>query len=60
MNWMQLWAAAGLGLIVGAIVYVSGTLMDHYRNRRWNREMDERPPLPIRIPLQSLKNEDDA
>jgi hypothetical protein len=39
MNWgMQMYAAGGLGLIVGGIVLTIGTLLDRYRARRWDKE----------------------
>lgn len=73
MNWTNLLAAGGLGLLVGALVYLIGSVMDRARDRRWHRgaEQAERsmtpeaarvylahPPLPRRSPGQSLGEHD--
>lgn len=50
MNTLNMLISLGLGLTVGAIILGAGLLMDHARDHRWQNELDNRPPLPRRIP----------
>lgn len=58
MNWTQIGWACVFGLGVGLLVYGIGSWMDYRRDRRWREELDL-PPLPVRIPRQIKREEND-
>lgn len=59
INWLFWAMALGLGIIVGLIVMAAGMWIDHLRDVRWQRELNE-GDAPRDIVRQRTSEENDS